>query len=544
MLERTRSRARPPVRGQLTNRKASATDSTAQAARSRRWLFHPLLLGVYFVLTLAASNAAAVNGWRELLWPAWVSLAVSILFWAIGFALTRDEQRASLLAVLWVVAFSVFGYVAETLRPGGTLTLIGKEPGLGGLFALALFGPSLAVGRTRRHLEPVNRYLTLVAAILVGYTAIQLVRSWGDDREQPSPLPVPINRHARVSTEDLPDIYLIILDKYTSSEVLKEHFGYDNSGFDTFLRGRGFAVPRHARANYPRTQLSLASMLNLDYVQNLPLQRNLDALIEDNRLAAFLKQQGYRFVFFPTPFKFTSHNRNADLQLPPPAEVKGEFRAAWARTTLLPELVRGGCTLLRCRAERWRPVAETADLMDWKFERLAELAGGQQPTFVLAHLVLPHEPFLYRADCRQREPYWPLNTGVMGDKEATQGYLDEISCANRKLSALVDSILSRSRRPPVILLQSDHGHGRLGRSPSRLPSFNYVDAYRLKERMSAFAAYLLPGLDSASVGDSITPVNAIRLTLRHYFGADLPMLEDASYWSSQQRQLEFTRIRW
>lgn len=508
--------------------------------RSHRWLLHPFIVAVYFVLTLAAANATALHGWRDLVWPASISLVLCSLCWAMGYALTRDAHKASLLNLLWVVAFSVFGYIAETLRPGGVLKVIGGEPGLGGLFAIAILGPSLAIRRTARQLEPVNRYLTLVGVVLVGYTAMQLHRGLDDDRDRRAPLSLSSISSDRARAQDPPDIYLIILDKYTSSEVLAQHFGFDNSQFEAFLRSRGFVVPMHARANYPRTQLALASMLNLDYIQNLPQHYHLNDLIENNQLAAFLKLQGYRFVFFPTPFKFTSHNRNADLQLPPPSEVRGEFRAAWERTTMLPELVGGGCALLGCQPGRFRLVPETADLMDWKFERMGELAGGQQPTFVLAHLVLPHEPFLYRADCAHREPYWPPNAGMVGDKEATEGYLDQISCTNQKVAALVDSIMARSRRPPVILLQSDHGHGRLG----RLPDLRYVDRYRLKERMAAFTAYFLPGLDASSIGDSITPVNTIRLILRHYFGADLPPIEDASYWSSEDRPLEFVRINW
>jgi hypothetical protein len=72
----------------------------------------------------------------------------------------------------------------------------------------------------------------------------------------------------------------------------------------------------------------------------------------------------------------------------------------------------------------------------------------------------------------------------------------------------------------------------------------YVDHYRLRERMAAFSAYLLPGLDPNGIGDSITPVNTIRVILRHYFGADLPPIEDASYWSSEDRPLELVRIEW
>jgi hypothetical protein len=271
-------------------------------------------------------------------------------------------------------------------------------------------------------------------------------------------------------------------------------------------------------------------MLNFDYVQHLPKQVHLFDLIEHNRLAAFLKQRNYRFVFFPTGFKFTSRNDNADLQLPEPKEVRGEFGGVWQRTTMMPELFRIGCGVLGCRAGRLVYVAEGPDLMDWKFERLQELAGGPSPVFVLAHLALPHEPYIYQADCSHRDAYFPMGAGVIGNEEAERAYLDQISCVNKKVAVLVDSILARSRRPPVILLQSDHGHGRFGRY---LPEFSELDAYRGRERMSVFAAYLLPGLSQQAVSDSVTPVNVVRLLLRHYFGAALPPLEEASYWSTE-----------
>jgi hypothetical protein len=505
-----------------------------------RWTLHPFLAATYFVFTLAAANTAALRGWADLATPTVVSLGLCALCWATGYALTRNAHKTSLLALVWVAAFSLFGYVTEALRPGGMLRVVGGEAGIGGLFALVILGPSLAILRTRRVLEPVSRYLMLVSAVLVGYTAWRVSRGLGDTPEVLPPLPLPATLADAAPAKDLPDIYLIVLDKYTRSDVLADHFGFDNSEFETFLHSRGFVVPRHARANYPGTELALASMLNLDYLQALPSGYPLDDLIDRNRMAGLLKRRGYRFVFFPTAFKFTSHNRQADLELPPAREVRGEFRAAWERTTMLPELVRGGCALLGCEPGRFRLTPESAELMDWKFDRIAELAGGERPTFVLAHLILPHEPFLYQADCTHREPYWPANAGILGDEEATRGYLDQIRCTNRKVAVLVDSILARSRRPPVILLQSDHGHGRIG----RLPELKEVDQYRLKERMAAFTAYLLPGLGPDAVADSITPVNAVRLVLRHYLAADLPSVQDASFWSSEDRPLEFEPVVW
>ncbi|HEY9508149.1 MAG TPA: hypothetical protein VIQ27_19515 [Gemmatimonadales bacterium] len=504
-----------------------------------RWLAHPFLAGVYFVLTLAASNAMSLTGWRDLAWPVPTMLAVAAVAWALALGLSRDPQKASLISLLWIVAFSVFGYVAEALLPTGTLQLVGGELGLLVLFLLALIGPTLAIRRTRRPLQAFNRYATLVTGILVAYTCVQLYSGMHQERRLRHLVPLPSSTGEGMAASAPPDIYLIILDKYTAGEVLRQHFGYDNRGFEESLRSRGFVVPRHGRANYPQTQLALAAMLNFDYVQKLPRQVHLFDLIEDNRLAAFLKQRGYRFVFFPTGFKFTSRNRQADLQLPEPTEVKGEFGGVWQRTTMMPELFRVGCGVLGCRAGRLVYVAEGPDLIDWKFQQLQGLSGGPTPTFALAHLSLPHEPYLYRADCAHRDPYFPMGSGVIGNDEEAKAYLEQIGCANRKVLQLVDSIMARSRVPPVILLQSDHGHGRFGRY---LPKFGEVDAYRGRERMSVFSAYLLPGVDRRLVGDSITPVNAVRLVLRSYFGADLPPLEDASYWATEPHPLDLDRV--
>jgi hypothetical protein len=506
-----------------------------------RWLFSPLLYAVYFVLTLAASNTSDLHGWHDLVWPLAMSILVCLLCAVAALTWTRDRQKATLLALLWFVAFSVYGYVAETLRLSGSLRLIGAEAGLGGLFALGLFGPSLFIRRSPRRLEAVNQFATLVGVCLVVFTLAHLYLGLRKGRNPGASLPLPAVIPERAAASVKPDIYLVILDKYTGGKLLQDHFGFDNSYFEGFLKSRGFIVPRSAQANYPQTPLALASMLNFDYLQNLPHDATLYHLIENNRLAGFLKRQGYRFVFFPTGFRITWQNRNADLQLPPPREVRDEFAAVWQNTTLLPEISAGVCALIGCTAGRFLVTAQAATLMDWKFERLKDLAGGETPTFALAHLSLPHEPFLYNADCSHRDLYWPVGAGVLGDREADRGYLDQIQCANRKLTALVDSIIARSRRPVVILLQADHGHGRIGHLP---PSSDKLMPYQLRERMSTFAAYLLPGVPSGAVSDSVTPVNAIRLVLRQYLGADLPPLEDASYWGLEERPSDLVRIKW
>ena len=190
--------------------------------RVRRWWWdlHPFLVALYFVLSLAAANTEALHGWRDLVLPAAISLAFCAGCWLLAFALTGREQKTALMTLLWVVAFSIFGYVAEALRSGGLLRRVGGEPALVSLFALAVFGPSLAIRRTGRGLEPLNRYLTLVALVLVGYTAWLVSRDLVRQPVGVTPLELPAARTDHEQNGELPDIYLIVLDKYTSSEVL------------------------------------------------------------------------------------------------------------------------------------------------------------------------------------------------------------------------------------------------------------------------------------------------------------------------------------
>jgi len=101
-----------------------------------RWLAYPFLISIYFVLTLAASNAAVLNQLRDLILPASTAVLVCGFCWAAAYLLSHDAKKACLLSSLWVVAFSTFGYVAEALRPTGTLKFIGEEPALLSLFLI------------------------------------------------------------------------------------------------------------------------------------------------------------------------------------------------------------------------------------------------------------------------------------------------------------------------------------------------------------------------------------------------------------------------
>jgi hypothetical protein len=90
------------------------------------------------------------------------------------------------------------------------------------------------------------------------------------------------------------------------------------------------------------------------------------------------------------------------------------------------------------------------------------------------------------------------------------------------------------------LIQADHGHGRPGVQHFTVDE---LPPQRVIDRISVFAAYALPGIPDSAVSDSISPLNMMRMVLRHYFAADLAPLPDATFWSLWSNPYRFTRVR-
>ncbi len=518
---------------------------TLRAGRQlARPVAYPSLAALYVVLVLATSNSGELIYWSDLIWPTTIAIVVALLGTVLGLLVTEEPHAAGLVALVTLLVFSWYGYAAGGLYS----TLAGDiavrwEPVLFGALVTAPLAFALLLRRLQPALAGLTRWLTVALGLLLAYNAALLCL----DLFRPPPASATAEHipEATARSGRLPDIYLIVPDKYTGSAMLHSQVGFDNRRIVAALQKRGFVVPKAARANYFHTFLALSAMLNLRYLDDYPERFGADGLpqeafpdVEYNRVARLLRARGYRFAFFPTAYGATRQNREADIQLPEPSDIQPEFALAWRRTTMLPFLHQASCAVLGCTVDPAGYVPETAALVDWKFHQIARVAVPDRPTFVLAHLMVPHEPYMYGPRCEHRTPYWPSADDAEHWPRARLAYLDQIRCVNQKLLQLVDAIRENSSVPPVILIQSDHGHGRLGR---QWPLLHEVSSSQVAERSSVFAAYSIPGL-SEIVPDTITPVNAMRLALRTSLGADLPPLPDRTYWSTVKSPYDFTRI--
>jgi hypothetical protein len=474
-----------------------------------------------------------------------VALAIVTAAIAAARLLTSVPARASAIAVLLVLALGTLGDVSEALRAAAILDRIGGEPTILALYVLAIGGFIVALSRGRTPMREGERFMRLGLLVLLGMAAYQLIAQSVARRPPPVQPDVQVTGHSRRAA---PDIYLLVMDKYTGAAPLAQHYDTDLAPFEAWLGSRGFLVPRHQRTNYTQTFLVLSSLLNMRYLDDYPARFGRQAQsrllaqpdIENNRLVAFLKGQGYQFVFVPSAFDVTRRNRYADLQVPEPADVLADLPVAWYRASALPVVHRVACRVFGCEATRWPYVSESAEELDRKFIRLGALPRSARPTFVFAHLLLPHEPYLYRADCSHHRPFWPeVDTGAVAPVVRAL-YSEQVACTNKKLQTLIAAIQGRAQKPPIILIQGDHGHGRMGHPV--FPLSDLVPKELVDERLTPFAAYALPGLPAESLPEGITPVNIVRLVLRHYFNADLPPLPDRSYWSSTSQPFAFTHL--
>jgi hypothetical protein len=334
------------------------------------------------------------------------------------------------------------------------------------------------------------------------------------------------------TAEGQPDIYYIILDSYTRADTLKAAYQFDNSEFLGELAKMGFDVPECSMSNYVRTELSLASSFNMDYLTVLDERITPDStarsplwnLIRNSAAMEYLQARGYKTVAFATGFPWSEWD-HADLYLEA-------------------DPLRGGLTefeglVLETTAYR---IAEDEGLVDTKlytFNRYRERTqfildtlptipqmdlGG--PKFVFAHAIIPHPPFVFAEDGSRSDSLSFLNAKDQypADKYA-KGYVMQLQFINREITRIVQEIIAQSDVPPIIIIQGDHG-----------PWLQPKD-----RRLTILNAYYLPGRENV-LSDFITPVNTFRVIFNLYFDGNFKLLPNQSYFSPVPNHFDFELI--
>ncbi len=326
-----------------------------------------------------------------------------------------------------------------------------------------------------------------------------------------------------------PDIYYIVLDGYLRSDLLRELYGFDNTQFTDYLHDRGFVVPTNAHSNYAKTPLSISSTLNMDYVDSFsPGLENsyfwwlMAPFIDHSRVRAVLESQGYTTISLSTDWNMTD-NHTTDIYLSPFPVMLTDFEG----------YILGGTPLkyIQPAIKNFAsvPTFDThRSIIIHSFQSLMKIPEISGPKFIFAHITAPHPPFVFNQNGDPIDPPGHFSFNDAEDfygstSEYQNGYRGQVKFVNTQMQVVIDSILKKSKTPPIIIIQADHGSGLL-------TDFSSAENTCVKERFSPFAAYYLPGLDYDTIPSDITPVNLFRIIFNEYFGTDLPMLENKQYY--------------
>ena len=486
---------------------------------------HPLLAAAYPVLFLFATNAAE----QVTIEPLWRPLALSVAVAAIVLLDLRlivgDWHRAALLTTVLVIGFFGYGHVWNAVdeRMQSQWSLIGA-------WALLIAAALYAAWRLRRFAAVVTPALNLAAAILL------LINGWGVTQAvvalagtEPPPDSDLTALALDPANGERPDVYYIILDRYAGETALADSFGFDNEPFLEALEERGFEVARDAHANYIKTPLSLVSSLNMEFLDAEALKRAQEegsdrgpihrALRDRLGVPAALRELGYEYVHVANWWEPSATNVDATRVFRYAGQ--DEFTTVLSETTLL-------------RAFNG-PESAPTDPYDWRvlyahtryaLDTLDEVPGIPGPKFVFAHLLIPHDPYVFDVDGSF------TGRAAVAERGRTESYVRQLQYANSRVIETIDRIIEESDGEAIIMLQSDEGP-----FPERYADDEWGFRWRtatdaeLEEKFGILFAMRVPeaNLEDAGFNDAMTPVNAFRVIFNARFGTDLPMLPDRTW---------------
>jgi hypothetical protein len=388
----------------------------------------PALYALAFVLTVYADSGSAVEALPR---PLLVAGVAAIATQAVLTLLFRNRIAGALVALVILI-----GVVLPLLAMTLALCLI----------AILVFA------RWRRF--PAMRLVLIAGPMAVIMFSISAVRVVTD----PTFNPVDVLRGNRAivsaASADAPDIFLLMLDGYPSSDTLAS-WGYDNQWFDTALEERGFHLSSESHADYALTELVLPTLFHMRPLNEIAgLQRLTeeqderrrairDALREAPALRR-LQELGYTTISAGRPADYITVEADQYLD----GGRLTEFEHQVLNRTMLADLA-----LPAVLDARRGQILDT-------LEYARAVSRNPASTFMFGHVMSPHLPFLFDREGRPPCTDCPFTThlqeSAMTPVAFRQAYTDQVHHLNHLVLEAIDDIVTSSPEAVVIVF-SDHG---------------------------------------------------------------------------------------
>ncbi len=494
------------------------------------WPIYPFVVATLPVLHFYLGNFRLLNPGDPLrIW--FFSLALTgVLITGCRLIWNDDHRSALALTPLLLVMF--------------------KGSQIGDVWSAALLVLSLVLGAVlcRTSFSAVRVSLPLNVAALV-FVALPMARIIHAEMKENSPRPTAFFESS-IHLESLqegppPDIYFLIVDGLGQPEFLEQEYSISPGVLAGDLTDRGFRVLNRSQCSYPQTALSVASTLNLGFVHELldiPDPNNMNRrvlgdIVGNNRTSRALRQAGYKVATFPSGYPVTRF-RQPDLRMEP--AVNPSFLEYYVlddgMLPLVQRLMGRGPADFSYTMRRHR--------LNYIFDELPRARSGlddSQPIFVFAHILAPHPPFVFDGSGEPRNSVTKFGyadgSHWFGINESDRDsyrtlYSAQFTHVMHRLAQAVDGILANSPRPPVIIIQGDHG-------PGSSVEWEDPSSTNHRERSGIYNAwYLPPGLDIPLVDDECS-VNTFILLLNGIFDSALEPRPCRHWFATMSRPYRF-----
>ncbi len=417
-----------------------------------------LCIALYPIAALYSSNITEVNV-LNLIRPVLFYLIFTLVLWGILRIVLKDSIRAGFIAALIIILFSSYGIIYNLIK-GVELSgvILGRHRILAPLIFL-LFGSIIwwVIAQKKDRLGSWVFYGNIIAIVLLVMPITQVVFHADKIKLPPKQqlnLPsAPVNANATT----LPDVYYFLLDSYSREDYIKEYLKYDNSPFLNEIRGMGFFVADCSLSNYSATRLSLASSLNMDYLDKLsneivPENKDetiLDSYILNSKVVEKFREKGYQIVAFETGYPFTDMV-NADIHFsviskPYFAPYLTAFEVLAVENTIVSAL-KGNQDFARALGIGFE-FSDKFQRQKFIISKIPSIPTIPGPKFVFIHLVTTHRPYIFNPDGSpivDKNYYlyegFPANTEYLID-----GYQRVLQYTNSELLPVLKSIIARQQ---------------------------------------------------------------------------------------------------
>jgi hypothetical protein len=440
--------------------------------------------------------------------------AAALILFFLGWLFVKKKIKAALFSFCILAFHFFFGGLQDLLKNVFNDALVTRYSFLLPFFFVLLMVFIIWLKKRKKDLFKLSFYLNCLLCLLIIIDLAWLVQK---SVSRTSSSVRSADQAVLCDSCVKPDIYFLLFDEYSSSSALKELWNYDNNDLDSFLTGKGFSIQPFAKSNYNFTQFSVASTLNMEYL-NIPDPKACTIkdynkhfeLIKKNRVCSFLKSNGYDIVNYSIFDLDKSPSPVTENMLPLKTKlITSQTFLSRLRRDLYYHLLVGRFAI------PWL----TKDLIYFTFRTNnkiidATLKESQKnsptPRFVYSHIKMPHPPFYYNRLGLQTNKIALLTEN---EQRNPRPYLEYIPKTNEVIEQLVNTIISTAKRPVAIILIADHGFRT-----------TQPEDYYFRIQNAVYCSYKpLNGFYP-----DMTSVNQFRLLFNNLFGTNYPLLKDSS----------------